>query len=315
MEAAVGHRGDRVAFFLPSLEGGGAERAMCRLAVGFANRGIAVDLVLAKKIGPYLQQLPAAVRVVDLHASRMLASVPGLVRYLRDERPSCLISALSHANVIAILSHLLARSSAKLIVSERTPLVQSQANAKFLRDRILPFLMRALYNRADHVIAVSRGVADQLAALGVPRDKIAVIHNPVVDSALLEKANEALDHPWFVPDAPPVIVAAGRLEREKDFQTLIRAFSLVRKTRPVRMMVLGEGEGRTELHHLAQQLGVAGDVSLPGFVDNPYKYMKRATAFALSSLFEGFPKRHRRGYGVWYAHNQYGLSEWPSRNT
>jgi glycosyltransferase involved in cell wall biosynthesis len=288
VEAAISNNGRRLAIFLPSLEGGGAERAMCRLAIGFAKRCVPVDLVLAKKIGPYLQHVPTTVRVINLNSSRMLASVPGLVRYLHNERPSCLISALSHANVVAIFSHLLARSPAKLIVSERTPPFQSQANAKFLRDRILPYLIRALYNRADHIIAVSRGVADQLAVLGVPRNKIAVIHNPVVDNALLEKAKETLDHPWFVPHAPPVIVAAGRLVKEKDFQTLIRAFSLVRKARPVRLVILGEGESRIELHHLAQQLGVADDVSLPGFVDNPYKYMKRATVFTLSSLFEGF---------------------------
>src|SRR5262249_55745517 len=289
VEAVISNKGRRLAIFLPSLEGGGAERAMCRLAIGFAKRCVPIDLVLAKKIGPYLQHVPTAVRVINLNSSRMLASVPGLVRYLRNERPSCLISALSHANVIAIFSHLLARSPAKLIVSERTPLFQSQANAKFLRDRILPCLIRALYNQADHIIAVSHGVANQLEVQGVPRNKIAVIHNPVVDDGLYDKAREALDHPWFVPHAPPVVVAAGRLANEKDFQTLIRAFSKVRKTRQVRLMILGEGENRTELHNLAQRLGIADDVSLPGFVDNPYKYMKRAAAFTLSSLFEGFP--------------------------
>src|SRR6516225_3679696 len=100
MEAAS-NNGRRLAIFLPSLEGGGAERAMCRLAMGFAKRCVPVDLVLAKKIGPYLPHVPANIRVIDLNANRILASVPGLIRYLRDERPSCLISALSHANVIA----------------------------------------------------------------------------------------------------------------------------------------------------------------------------------------------------------------------
>lgn len=278
----------RVAIFLPSLEGGGAERAMSKLAVGFANRGISVDLVLARKIGPYLQQVPATVRVVNLDSHRVIASIPRLVRYLRKEKPACLISALSHANVVAIFSHLLAMSPAKLVVSERAPPFQAQSNAKFLRDQLLPFLIRTLYNYADHVIAISHGVANQLAILGVAHNKVAVIYNPVVDDTLLDRAKENVDHPWFVPHAPPVIVAAGRLAKEKDFQTLIRAFSLVRRTREVRLMILGEGENRTELHNLAQELGVADDVSLPGFVENPYKYMKRAKAFTLSSLFEGF---------------------------
>ena len=262
---------------------------MYKLAAGLVERRVPTDLVLVKRIGPYLQQLPGAVRVVDLNSRRMIESIPALVRYLRNERPACLISALSHANVVAILSHMIARSPAKLIVSERTPPLQAKMNAKLFRDRLLPFLIRLLYKHANRVVAVSYDVADQLGIIGVPRKKISVVYNPVVNDALLQMAIEAVDHPWFAPGAPAIIVAAGRLAIEKDFQTLIRAFSLVRNSRPLRLMILGEGEDRAELCNLAEQLGVADDVSLPGFVDNPYKYMRCAMVFILSSLFEGFP--------------------------
>ena len=100
---------------------------------------------------------------------------------------------------------------------------------------------------------------------------------------------EPFDHPWFAPGAPPVILGAGRLTEQKDFPTLIRAFALVRKKHPARLMILGEGEERSKLETLVQELGLEKEVSLPGFVDNPYKYMKRAAVFVLSSRWEGFP--------------------------
>src|ERR1700733_1819937 len=279
----------RISIFLPSLEGGGAERVMCNLAIEIAERGIPVDLVLAKKIGPYLQDVPPTVRLIDLGSGRLIFCIPKLINYLRSVKPHCLISALSNANVIAIVSHLLAASPAKIIVSERVAINQAQIHIHSLRRRLVPILIRLFYKRADHIVAISHGVADQLATmLGIPHDNIAVIYNPVVNDKLLQKAEEPVNHPWFLPAAPPVIVAAGRLVKQKDFQTLIRAFSLVRKTRVASLMILGEGECRPEVQNLAQQLGIADDVSLPGFVDNPYKYMKGARAFVLSSLYEGF---------------------------
>lgn len=279
----------RVAIFLPSLEGGGAERVMCNLACQFAECGIAVDLVLSQKIGPYLRDVPSGIRIIDLKVRRTVASIPKLVKYLRTANPYCLISALSHANIIAILAHMLARSSAKLIVSEHVALRELQFHTQSIRERLLPLLIPILYRRTDHVIAVSIGVAKQLAEFGLRSDNVAVIYNPILNDELFRAAEEDVDDSWFSPGAPPVLVAAGRLVKQKDFQTLIRAFALVRNTRVVRLLILGEGQDRLELLDLGQLLGVADDVRLPGFVNNPYKYMRRASAFVLSSLFEGFP--------------------------
>jgi len=138
-------------------------------------------------------------------------------------------------------------------------------------------------------VAVSRGVADDLARLtGLPREKIQVIYNPVVTPELFVKAEEPLGHPWFAAGEPPVILGVGRLHEAKDFQTLIRAFALVRKKRVARLVILGEGEERPKLEALVRELGLEEEVALPGFVDNPFKYMKRAGVFVLSSQWEGF---------------------------
>lgn len=278
-----------ITLFLPSLHGGGAERVMVNLARGFAERGLQVDLVLARAEGPYLSEVPESVHVVDLGSRRVLYSLPGLVRYLRKERPDAMLSTLRHANIIAILARRIAGVPARLVVREAATLRENMRSAPTLKERLMPALMRMLYQRADCVIANSQGVAEDLINfIGLPADMVKVIYNPVITPELFAKAEDPLDHPWFQPGEPPVILGVGRLTKAKDFPTLIRAFALVREERPARLMILGEGEERSALESLVQELGLEEDVELPGFVDNPYKYMKRAGVFVLSSRWEGF---------------------------
>ena len=278
----------RLAIFLPSLRGGGAERVMMNLANGFAGKGLSVDLVLVKAEGAYLKGVPDSLRVVDLDAGRVARSLPALVRYLRRERPDALLSAMNHANILALWARSLARTPARVTISEHNNLSASMQNVPSRRARLMPWLMRCFYPLADGIVAVSEGVADDLAsAIRMPRERITVIYNPVVTPELLQMAREPLDHPWFRPGEPPVILGAGRLTRQKDFSMLIRSFALVRKERPARLLILGEGEERRDLEGLAGTLGIAGDIDMPGFVDNPYKYMARAALFALSSKWEG----------------------------
>jgi len=281
---------EKVALFLPSLRGGGAERVMVNLARGFSEKGLDVDLVLAKAEGPYLSQVPPEVRVIDLHSSRVLASLPSLVRYLRRERPQALLSTLDHANIVALWARKLARVPNRLVVRVAANLSQSASNASSARGRLMPHLIRIFYPWADAVVAVSGGAAEDLAkTTGLPQERIQVIYNPIVTLELLEKAEEPLNHLWFAPGEPPVILSAGRLTKQKDYPTLIRAFTLVHRERPARLMILGEGEERPKLEALIQELGLDEAVSLPGFVDNPFKYMKRAAVFVLSSRWEGLP--------------------------
>jgi glycosyltransferase involved in cell wall biosynthesis len=280
---------ERIALFLPSLRGGGAERVMVNLTRGFAERGFKVDLVLAKAEGPYLAEVPKDVRVVDLDTKRVLYSLPRLVRYLRKEQPEAMLSALDHANIVAIWAKRLSGVKIRLVVSVHGNLSLSVANNKSIRGRLMPKFIRQFYPWADSIVAVSNGVAEDLAdKTGISTEKLRVIYNPVVTPELIANAEEPLDHPWFAPGEPPVILGMGRLVKQKDFPTLIRAFSLVHKERPARLIIISEGEEREKLEGLVRELGLDGDVEMPGFVDNPYKYMKKAAVFVLSSRWEGF---------------------------
>lgn len=279
-----------VAIYLPSLGGGGAERAMVTLANGMAKRGVRVDLVLVNAEGPYLKEVARDVRVVEIGARRVLLSLPGLVRYLRRERPQALLSALNHANVIAVVARRLSGVGTRLLVSERSNASMARTGFQSLRASAVLPLMRWAYPKADSVVAVSKGVADDLAeAIALPRDRISVIYNPVVTQELFDKVQAPLTHPWLGQSTSPVILGVGRLTMAKDFSTLIRAFAKVLAQRDCRLIILGDGELRSELEALVRELGIQANVQLPGFVDNPFAWMSRVSLFVLSSAWEGLP--------------------------
>jgi glycosyltransferase involved in cell wall biosynthesis len=288
---------ERVALLVPNLGGGGAERVMVDLGNDLARRGLRVDLLVALRGGVlaapdgggYVEGVAPEVRVVPLDARRTLLSIPPLVRYLRRERPAALLATLTHANVVAVWARRLAGVSTRVVIREANTLSRHTRAAVRLRDRALPWLTRRFYPWADAIVAVSEGVADDLATL-VPRDRVCVLDNPVVGPGLAALAAEPVDHPWLSTDqSRPVVLGVGRLTAQKDFQTLLRAFALVRARRDVRLLILGEGEQRPALERLAGELGIAAAVDLPGFESNPFAYMARAAVFALSSAWEGSP--------------------------
>lgn len=279
----------RLALLLPNLHGGGAERVMLNLACSFAEQGLSVDLVLVKLEGSYLAQLPPQVRVVNLGDRRLLLSLLALMKYLRRERPTVLLSAMDDVNVVALLIRRLAGVDTRIVVSAHNNLSEESQNATEMKRRLTPFLVRWFYPWADAIVSVSQGVAEDLASItGLPLECIHVIYNPVVTAKLLEKGMEQLDHPWFASGEPPVILGVGRLTKQKDFPTLIQAFALMQQSYSARLMILGEGEEQAHLETLVRELGLEEAVAFPGFVANPYAYMAQASMCVLSSAWEGF---------------------------
>lgn len=295
---------------------------MPRLAAGLAGRGHPVDLVVARTDAAYLAEIPDNINVVKLKetpswrgrlavlagdlrgAPELLKPVllprkgawelrylPNLVAYLQHSRPAALISGKIYPNLIAIWAKHLAGVRTRIIVSERVDTRQAGPGPKahMWRQRFREPLVRRYYPWAEHIVGVSQGVADDLVRrLGLPRERIATIYNPVMGDGILEKARQPLDHPWYAPGEPPIIISAGRLNVQKDFPTLLRAFARLRSERRARLMILGEGELRPELEALARTLGIAEDFALPGWAANPVAHMARADLFVLSSAWEGF---------------------------
>jgi glycosyltransferase involved in cell wall biosynthesis len=280
--------GARVALFIPSMRGGGAERATLYLAKGLAQRGIPTDLALARADGPYLQHVPPDVQVVNFQSARVLHAIPRLAKYLRARRPHALISQMNYTNVASVLAWRLARTDTRLLLVEQafaSTFLHVNRKMKLIRQA-----MRVLYRQADAQIAVSTGVARNLEReIGLPTGSVQTIYNPIVSDSILHAAREPVSHPFLQKGEPPVVLAVGRLDPIKDFACLLRAFALLRKRRQARLLILGEGQTRQELERLAAELHIAQDVSMPGFVTNPYAYMARAGVLTVSSVSEGLP--------------------------
>jgi glycosyltransferase involved in cell wall biosynthesis len=283
-------RSKRVAVYLPSLSGGGAERTFLTLADGLTHRGWSVDLVAADASGPLLGEVSPRVRLVGLEASHVATSVVPFARYLRRSRPDAVLSAMTHANLAAIVAVAISAIHTRLVVTEHQHLSTYLAGPTARRARLFPLLIRLLYPRAARVVAVSQGVADDLAERAMlPRSMIGVEKNPIRVERLRALGSVPPRHAWFEQGEPPVILGVGRLTRQKDFGTLVRAFRQVRDDRRARLVLLGEGEQHPTLEALIGELGLVDDVQIMGFVANPYPYYGAASLFVLSSLWEGLP--------------------------
>ncbi|MFO7028747.1 glycosyl transferase [Limnospira fusiformis CCALA 023] len=279
-----------VALFLRYIGGGGAERVMLNLGRGLIAKGFKVDLVIGKAWGPHLAKVPPEIRIIDLGASGVWGTIWALRNYLQESQPKSLLSALHYANEMAVWAKRLGGVSTRVVVSEHNTFSEAIQHTTKLRKILLPLFVRYFYPWADGIVAVSKGAAEDLAkSTGLNSDRIQYIYNPVITPELLQKARETLDHPWFQPGEPPVILGVGKLEAQKDFPTLIKAFDQVRKVREVRLGILGWGPDGDRLKNLIEDHGLGDDAALLGYADNPYPYMANAAVFVLSSRWEGLP--------------------------
>jgi len=282
----------RISIFILTFGDGGVERMLVNLARGLSTRGEGVDFIVKTGHAPYLDRLPSAVRLIEFGDCGKRERLRKLLDYLEENRPDVLISAKGKDDMIAMRAKGLTRVPTRFYlrpgtaVSERLRARSANPIKRWLTHR----RMRWLYSRADGVIAVSEGVAEEIIlATGIDGAKVCVVRNPNITPEFYDLARAPLDHPWFAPGEDPVLLGIGGLRLQKDFPTLLRAFALVNRQRPARLMILGQGHLRESLLALARELGVAQRVSLPGFVDNPYAYLSRAALFVLSSLWEGSP--------------------------
>lgn len=299
-----------IALFIYCLKGGGAQRRTVTLAEGFAGRGHRVDLVVvssdeskAVSLAPNVRVVPLdrgwrhwfepLNRYVNVRGLFTLGSICALARYLRRERPDVLLSAASHVNLVAICARQLSVTRIPLVLRVSNNPTGNLPHWPFVQRlirRYLRALASHLYPLADAIVAVSHGVARDIGALtGLPEERITTIYSPIVGPELESKARAPLDHPWFAAGQPPVVLGVGKFKIQKDFPVLVRAFARVRAARPARLVILGRGGHRHELESLVRRLGVAGDVALPGFMENPYAWMSHASVFVLSSAWEGLP--------------------------
>ena len=268
------------AFLLPNVGGGGAERLTIDLMAGFVARGARVDLVVQRPGGEFRHLVPPDVRIFDLDAPRLRDVAIPLRRYLKRERPGALLAAMWPLTSVAVVAG--AGLPTRIAVSDHCALRQQYAGQPGTLAA-LRLSMAATYRFANAVIAVSSGVADEVASLaGLDRARVSTIFNPI---PLPLRSGLAPDARW--QDAPrPRILAMGTLKGQKNHALLIEAFARLGQSGT--LAIVGVGELRGALEAQIARLGLGGRVLLPGFTATPGDWYAGADLFALSSDYEGF---------------------------
>lgn len=269
---------------------GGVERMMNHLIAGMMAAGCRVDVLVLKARGGHFAGLPAGANVIRLDSGHSHLAVGSIARYLRAERPPVLLAAKDRAGRAAVRARERAGGDTRVFIRLGNTLSQSLAGRNPLRRWLRYAAIRRTWPRADGIIAVSHGVAeDVITTAGVPAARVHVLPNPVVTPELLERAEREPEHDWPAGTGEPIVLGVGRLDRQKDFPTLLRAFARLVERQPAQLVILGEGEDRAALERLAMDLGIAGRTWMPGFVENPHAAMARSDLFVLSSAWEGSP--------------------------
>ncbi|MFP4480160.1 MAG: glycosyltransferase [Desulfohalobiaceae bacterium] len=271
---------------------GGVSRMMVNLANAAAEHGIQVDILPAAGEVPQHSFSPA-VNVLPFKNRHVYSALPGLISYLKAKKPQALLAVRHRAINSAILAHLLSGQRDKTLLALRlSGNISSSVHHKNFLARSMHYLpIKALYPKADLIISVSQGVADDLvSSTRIADQNIKVLPNPSIPDYIQEWAARDPEHPWLQNKQKPVILAVGRFTKRKDFATLIRAFSLLLEGQQARLILIGHGAEYSHLQNLTKELGIEQYVDFPGYQENPYAYMSRSDLLVLSSTgAEGSP--------------------------
>lgn len=275
----------KIMFFIYRLSYGGAARTMMNIVNHIDRNKFEPILVTLDFTFEYEQYVKEDVNLIKLDTKRLRSAIIPLAKLIRKEQPHILFSTIPNYNTIAILAKLLSRTKTKVIVREAAYLGGTCKENVQLRGYGL------LYAFAKKVIALSVGVKENLVArYGVKNNKVQVIYNPVdldyIEQAMLEPIAEK--HQSLFSSDRKVIVTAGRLVKEKDHATLLRAFHQVVQQVPSELIILGEGELEASLKTLATELNIDEHVHFVGFQQNPYNFFHQSDVFTLTSITEGF---------------------------
>ena len=274
----------KVALFMQALRAGGGAACLSRVAKGLASRGLAVDLLVLHGGRADSHLAPEGVRLIDFNRRDAVAALPALLLYLKRERPDVLLVNNPYPGVAALVAKAFFLRDLRLVFRyANTFSRQAPTHESELLRHFLPF--------ADAIVTISQGAtADFKRSFPEVSHRVRYVPNAAVGPDVALQAASPVDpslHPWFDDAAVPVVLAVARLAPQKDLPTLLRAFARVVRSRPARLVVLGEGPERARLADLARELGISPFVRFPGDVRPAFPYMARARVFALSSAWEG----------------------------
>ncbi|MDG0866432.1 glycosyltransferase [Candidatus Lucifugimonas marina] len=296
----------KIVFYIPSLERGGVERTIVNLSTVLSDQAHDIEIIAVRYDQVLIDQLQDGIKfttVGDSSISKMvhrivrplshrlassMVSMPGLIAFMRRERPDAIIAFQS--GVVAIAAIKLTRTRGKVIVREASSPSTALAEKGLFARTAVKTAKRIAYRMADAIVANSTESADDLAeVLGVPKEKVKTIYNPAYSDSLTVNSKSQISHPWFQDDALPIVITVSRFSPEKGLDVLIAAAAKASQQVNFRLVILGDGGERPALEDLVSELGIEGMIDMPGYQSNPYPFIAKSDLFVLPSRREGLP--------------------------
>lgn len=272
-----------------NLDQGGVQRMMVNVANYLSSKGYNVTIILCQRKGHYLNFVNKNVEILSLESDNRIKLIKYLTKYINKYRPEVLFTAVPHLNLIAIIAKLISGNSTRVIISERSNTIEEFRKSPVGAYKLSFTLIPILYRFADSIIAVSKGVASDLAKVAlINPEKVTTVYNPAFNKKMLVEANETIEEVWLKDNSVPVVIGVGRLTDQKDFPLLIDAIKIVLIKRKVRLIIIGEGPLYTSLDEQIKKLKLEDYIKLAGFQSTPISWISKAQLFVLSSKWEGF---------------------------
>ncbi|MBI3866559.1 MAG: glycosyltransferase [Planctomycetia bacterium] len=273
----------RILLVIPTLDRSGAEKQLTLLATRLPRPEFSVQIVALTRAGPYaadLQQAGIPLTVLGKRFKCDPFTFFRLKRLIKSERPDVLHTWLFAANSYGRLAAG-SRPPFKIVVSERC--VDSWKSGWQLA------LDRRLVSRTTRLVGNSNGVADFYRGLGVPNDRLAVVHNGIDLPAIPDSARAEMRRQLGIADNALVVGYIGRLARQKRLEDLIWAFELIRvQHEHACFVIVGDGPERAKLEQFANNLRIGDHVRFLGHRDDAQGLLPAFNLFWLASDFEGF---------------------------
>lgn len=277
---------ERVLIFFPEFDRGGIENTCINLALGLGRLGCRVELLVGEPRDGNDQRFPEQICVRHCRPGEALSA---LLQVLEENIPTTILAPRETSYQVAITAARSSRHPAQVVLAAHTMFSTLLKGRNLLKRLWFTYRLRCMFRSADRLVAISNGVAADVAHIArLDVADIMILPNPVISDEIFQCALQPTGHPSLDAKTEPVILGVGRFSRGKDFGTLIKAFAITHRRLPCRLVLLGDGRQRRKLEALARELGVADRVLFPGFVSNPYAYMARADVLAVSSRWEGF---------------------------
>lgn len=278
----------QVFFFIPNFSGGGAENSACELSNEFIKNNIHTEIIVTQDFGPTKKILSKEVKIKNLNSKKMIFSLFKFSKYIIEKKPNYVITNLNHASFIALLAKRLFKFRTKIIITFVNK-INFNLQISNIKNLIYVYFIKFLIGSDTNIITITKGIKDDLINnWNFNKKLITVIYPPSNIDKINHLMNKKNDDPLFKNKKNKYILSVGRLNKQKDHVTLIKAFKLVIQKFDVELILIGEGDEYQKLKKLTKKLEIETKIHFRKYTLNPYYYMKNCDLFILSSRWEGF---------------------------